>query len=317
MKKIFSFALMLLGMVATLTSCSEDRDSNPNIQTPTTFNVNTPALADQYIQLSATNKVNLTWSQPNYGYNTLATYAIQVGLVQEDGTVDWNVKETTDADGNTVTENKFLETTFTNCNVNIPGEELARAINEIDGVTDPEAYVDNGYRKVALRVYSAVYNTAKEEIPGSGIMSENYVVYNNMADYCAVLGKDFIYCVGSCFGGWMAPDAAHADSYAPYRLFETEIGSNVYEGDLDIAAGDITFRFYAKLTGWDGGDSWGWCEADNNELVVEFDSDGHFTSQEDQFVKGKGSWKISGYPGGLLHIIVDMNQKKVEFQLPE
>ena len=41
---------MLLGMVATLTSCSEDRDSNPNIQTPTTFNVNTPALADQYIQ---------------------------------------------------------------------------------------------------------------------------------------------------------------------------------------------------------------------------------------------------------------------------
>ena len=257
MKKIFSFALMLLGMVATLTSCSEDRDSNPNIQTPTTFNVNTPALADQYIQLSATNKVNLTWSQPNYGYNTLATYAIQVGLVQEDGTVDWNVKETTDADGNTVTENKFLETTFTNCNVNIPGEELARAINEIDGVVDPEAYVDNGYRKVALRVYSAVYNTAKEEIPGSGIMSENYVVYNNMADYCAVLGKGFIYCVGSCFGGWMTPDAAHTDSYAPYRLFETEIGSNVYVGTMDIAAGDITFRFYSKLTGWDGGNSYG------------------------------------------------------------
>ena len=256
MKKIFSFALMLLGMVATLTSCSEDRDSNPNIQTPTTFNVNTPALADQYIQLSATNKVNLTWSQPNYGYNTLATYAIQVGLVQEDGTVDWNVKETTDADGNTVTENKFLETTFTNCNVNIPGEELARAINEIDGVTDPEAYVDNGYRKVALRVYSAVYNTAKEEIPGSGIMSENYVVYNNMADYCAVQGKGFIYCVGSCFGGWMTPDAAHAEAYAPYRLFETEIGSNVYVGTMNIDAGDITFRFYSKLTGWDGGNSY-------------------------------------------------------------
>jgi hypothetical protein len=114
----------------------------------------------------------------------------------------------------------------------------------------------------------------------------------------------------------MTPDAAHADSYAPYRLFETEIGSKVYEGDLDIAAGDITFRFYAKLTGWDAGDSWGWCEADNNELEVEFNSDGHFTSKEDQFVKGKGSWRITGYPGGLLHIIVDMNQKKVEFQLP-
>jgi len=314
MKKIFSFALMLLGMVATLTSCSEDRDSNPNIQTPTTFNVNTPALADQYIQLSATNKVNLTWSQPNYGYNTLATYAIQVGLVQEDGTVDWNVKETTDADGNIVTENKFLETTFTNCNVNIPGEELARAINEIDGVVDPEAYVDNGYRKVALRVYSAVYNTAKEEIPGSGIMSDNYVVYNNMADYCAVKGKDFIYCVGSCFGGWMTPDAAHADSYAPYRLFETEINSKVYVGTMDIPAGDITFRFYSKLTGWDGGNSYGQ-QVDDVSKEYTFDDSGYFTNPEGEFVKGKGSWTFNGYPGGPLQMIVDMNQMKVEFQI--
>jgi len=314
MKKIFSFALMLLGMVATLTSCSEDRDSNPNIQTPTTFNVNTPALADQYIQLSATNKVNLTWSQPNYGYNTLATYAIQVGLVQEDGTVDWNVKETTDADGNTVTENKFLETTFTNCNVNIPGEELARAINEIDGVTDPEAYVDNGYRKVALRVYSAVYNTANDEIPGSGIMSENYVVYNNMADYCAVQGKGFIYCVGSCFGGWMTPDAAHAEAYAPYRLFETEIGSNVYVGTMDIAAGDITFRFYSKLTGWDAGDSYGQ-QVDDVSKEYTFNENGYFTNPEGEFVKGKGSWTFNGYPGGPLQMVVDMNQMKVEFQI--
>ena len=305
---------MLLGMVATLTSCSEDRDSNPNIQTPTTFNVNTPALADQYIQLSATNKVNLTWSQPNYGYNTLATYAIQVGLVQEDGTVDWNVEETTDADGNTVTKNKFLETTFTNCNVNIPGEELARAINEIDGVLDPEAYVDNGYRKVALRVYSAVYNTAKEEIPGSGIMSENYVVYNNMADYCAVKGKDFIYCVGSCFGGWMTPDAAHADSYAPYRLFETEINSKVYVGTMDIPAGDITFRFYAKLSGWDGGDSYGQ-QVDDVSKEYTFNENGYFTNPEGEFVKGKGSWTFNGYPGGPLQMVVDMNQMKVEFQI--
>jgi hypothetical protein len=137
-----------------------------------------------------------------------------------------------------------------------------------------------------------------------------------MADYCAVLGKGFIYAIGSCFGNWKEPSAGNAEALANYRIFETEIGSNVYEGDLDIAAGDITFRFYAKLTGWDGGDSWGWCEADNNELVVEFDSDGHFTSSEKEFVKGKGSWKITGYPGGLLHIIVDMNQKKVEFQLP-
>ena len=73
MKKIISFAMMLLVSVTALTSCSDDRDSNPDIQKPTVFTLNTPAMSEQYIQLTAQNKVNLTWSQPNYGYNAFAT----------------------------------------------------------------------------------------------------------------------------------------------------------------------------------------------------------------------------------------------------
>jgi cobyric acid synthase len=101
------------------TACQDDRDSNPTIQQPTTFVLNTPAVADQYIQLSADNKVNLTWSQPNYGYNALATYQIQVGLVNDDGSIKWS-----EEDGAA----KYLETTFTQCNVNVSGAEIAETI---------------------------------------------------------------------------------------------------------------------------------------------------------------------------------------------
>ena len=112
---------MLLGTVALLTSCSTDNDSNPTIKSPTSFTINESPLADQYIQLSAGNRVNLTWSQPNYGYNAFATYRVQVGVV-DNGTVKWNEKDGAP---------KYLATPYTICNANINGEEIAEAICEI------------------------------------------------------------------------------------------------------------------------------------------------------------------------------------------
>ena len=83
---------------------------------------------------------------------------------------------------------------------------------------------------------------------------------------------------------------------------------------MDIAAGDITFRFYSKLTGWDGGDSYGQQAADEAKEYT-FNENGYFTNPEGEFVKGKGSWTFNGYPGGPLQMTVDMNQMKVEFQI--
>ena len=123
MKKILSLALMVLGGFAMLTSCSTDNDSNPTIKSPTKFSINESPVADQYIQLAQDNNVNLTWSQPDYGYNAFATYQIQVGLVK-DGQVTWYEK-----DG----QPKYLATTYTVCNANISGEEISEVLCAIDG----------------------------------------------------------------------------------------------------------------------------------------------------------------------------------------
>ena len=298
MKKIFSFALMLMGFATALTSCSDDRDSNPTIGTPTNFVVNTSPVAGQYIQLSPENRVNLTWSQPNYGYNALATYQVQVGVNNGDNIV-WNEKDGAD---------KFLETSFTMCNADISGEEIAEAICEIDGVTSEDDYVDLGFREIAFRVKSSIQDSKGNDVAGTVIMS-NEVIFEHMAAYCAVKSLGSVWIIGNC-GGWTEPKAANGDALADWRIYETEIGSKIYNGVVEMPEGDLTFRIYTALTGWDGGNSLGHIE-DDTATEVEF-SDGVYT---DQYVyPGKGSWTFLGFPGGELEITLDMNQGTIKFE---
>ena len=289
---------MLMGFATALTSCQDDRDSNPTIGKPTQFVVNTSPVAGQYIQLSPDNKVNLTWSQPNYGYNALATYQIQVG-VNNGGNIVWNEKDGAD---------KFLETTYTQCNADISGEEIAEAICEIDGVEKEEDYVDMGFREIALRVKSSIQDSKGNDVAGSVIVSSP-VVFEHMAAYCAIKSPGSIWIIGNC-GGWTEPKAANMEALADWRIYETEVGSNIYIGTVEMPEGDLTFRIYTALTGWDGGNSLGHKEADES-TEVEF-SGGVYT---DHYVyPGKGSWTFLGFPGGLLEITLDMNQGTIKFE---
>ena len=297
MKKIFSFALMLMGFATALTSCSDDRDSNPTIVQPTQFVVNASPVAGQYIQLSPDNKVNLTWSQPNYGYNAMATYQIQIG-VSSGGNIVWNQKEGAD---------KFLETTYTKCNADISGEEIAEAICEIDGVTSEDDYVDQGFREIAFRVKSSIQDSKGNDVAGSIIVSSP-VIFEHMAAYCAVKSLGYVYIIGNC-SGWTEPKAANLDALIDWRIYETEIGSKIYQGVVEIPEGDLEFRIYTALTGWDGGNSLGHQEEDQS-TEVEF-SGGVYS---DKYVyPGKGSWKFVGFPGGQLEITLDMNQGTIKF----
>lgn len=300
--------MMLLVSVTALTSCSDDRDSNPDIQKPTAFTLNTPAMSEQYIQLTAQNKVNLTWSQPNYGYNAFATYKIQVG-VMDNGNAKWNTEDVVDENGK-VTGNKpkYLETSFNVCNANISGEEIAMALCEIDGVTNEGNYVDKGYREVAMRVVSSVNTSVNEEVPNTNIVS-NIITFKHMAAYCAVKSPAAIYIIGNC-SGWKEPAEANADVLASWRIFETKIGSGVFQGIIDMPAGDLQFRFYNSLTGWDGGESIG-SQTEDDPMASQF-TNGVF---EGTCVKpGKGAWLFKDFTAGKLKLTVDMNQKIVKFE---
>lgn len=80
MKKISILFAMLVAVIS-LNSCKED--TYPRFDTPTEFELNTPALAEEYYELTPEGTVNLTWSQPDYGYAAAATYAVQVSLTED------------------------------------------------------------------------------------------------------------------------------------------------------------------------------------------------------------------------------------------
>ena len=300
MKKILSLVLMLLGGVAMLTSCESDNDSNPTIKSPTTFTINASPVADQYIQLAQNNNVNLTWTQPNYGYNAFATYQIQVGIV-DNGTVKWFEK-----DG----KPKYLASPYTECNANISGEEIAEALCAMDGFKYAEDYVDKGFREIALRVYSSINTSMKAEIEGTGIVSDNYVTFKHMAAYNAIKSPGYIYLVGNCTD-WQTPNAGNTEHYSSWRLFEKDdaIGSKVYYGTFTMPAGDLQFRFYKALTGWDA-DSMGPQVADAG---VSSEFAGNVYEGTILTDKAKGTWLFSGFEGGTVDIMVDLNQNKVMF----
>lgn len=78
MKNIIKSALLVVMSLTLMTACSDDNDSNPTIQSPTEFKLNTPALENTPIDLANSSKIMLTCSQPNYDYTASVQYTVQV-----------------------------------------------------------------------------------------------------------------------------------------------------------------------------------------------------------------------------------------------
>ena len=93
MKKIFYSLLIAAATLGITTSCSEDRDSNPTLNTEgLTLVLNTPGVSyNNTYDLANSEYVQLTTSQPNYGYPAPTTYQVFVSLDME----NWTALETT------------------------------------------------------------------------------------------------------------------------------------------------------------------------------------------------------------------------------
>ena len=83
MKNIIKSALLVVMSLFLMTACSDDNDSNPTIQSPTEFKLNTPALENTPIDLANSSKIMLTCSQPNYGYTASVQYTVQVATKED------------------------------------------------------------------------------------------------------------------------------------------------------------------------------------------------------------------------------------------
>lgn len=280
MKKL-SILFACLVAVLGFSSCEEDTD--PQYQNPTEFKLNTPALANQYYELTEDGTFDMSWSQPDYGYAATASYKVQVSLTgEEDSYVECNSE-------------------YKTCYAQLKMSELAEAICILRGIESEDDYTDEPARKVWLRVHAFISG-----IEGSDIVS-NAIVLNQVKEYCAIQSPGYIYLIGSV-GNWTGPDAASADALANWRLFESEtaIGSKIYSGVFDMPAGQLIFRFYTELSGWDGGASVG-LQVDDNPVAITL-TDGAYNGT---LVQGKGSIQIDNWEGGSMKITVNLNTMSV------
>ena len=74
-----------------------------------------------------------------------------------------------------------------------------------------------------------------------------------------------------------------------------------------MPAGDLTFRFYTELSGWDGGASVG-TQVDDSPITVDMSTGVYGGSL---VAPGKGSIQVNGWDGSPMKITVDMNVKTV------
>ncbi|MCC8114498.1 MAG: SusE domain-containing protein [Bacteroidales bacterium] len=281
MKKIY--ALMAVAVAALgLTSCNDDTD--PKYKAPTNFTLNTPALADQYYELTEDGTLVFTCSQPDYGFTASTTYGIQIALSEG---------------GDTYT---IAPQTPTSATIRVKASDVATGMCVLRGIESEDDWTQPGFIPVYVRA------TAQLGTHGKSYIESNWIELKHVEGYFALPQPGCIYLVGSpC--GWPEPSEANAGALADWRIFEKSdnIGSKVYYGVFDMPAAPM-FRFYTALTGWDT-DSYG-SQVDDAALDFELGDDGSLT---ETLVKGKGSFNFPNFAGGEMTIIVDMNTLKVTF----
>lgn len=161
MKNIIKSALLVVMSLTLMTACSDDNDSNPSIQTPTEFKLNTPALENTPIDLANSSKIILTCSQPNYGYTASVQYTVQVATKED------------------MSDAVDLPETSTSAKVEINANSLASTLTNIyvaQGKTEADFPMDI---KAYFRLKANIVTSNGNVVEGTEIRS-NVVSLNNI-----------------------------------------------------------------------------------------------------------------------------------------
>lgn len=285
MKKlsIFLSALAVMGLAA----CNDDK--TPVLNVPDSFTLNTPPTAEQYYELTPDGTIELTCSQPDYGFVATATYSVEISLD----------KETTYA----VTSNNPNSAAFT-----INEADVAMGMCQLLGIENPDQWAEAGIDFMPLYVRAV----SKLNNDGLALVKSNWVELEHVKPYFAVPSPGFIYLVGTP-SEW---NMTLTETLKQWRLYESDkaIGSKIYSGVFNIPAGDVLFRFYTELDGnWDTF-SYGPANNHGGEAVS---SDGAFNIAcsftdglfEDGIKATRDNFHFANWAGGEMTITVDMSNE--------
>lgn len=191
MKNLFNILFAVLFALPVFTACNTDNGSNPVLNEPDTFVLNTPAYAANNVyDLKNASTLELACSQPDYGFPASTTYAVQVSLEADfkDATADTKANYAT------------LESTYTTAKMNVVASELNSALLDLWTAA-------NGETTAFPTDPISVYVRLKAAITDSG----RGVCYSNVINLPKVLGTKeasslappkTLFVVGSMLNNW-------------------------------------------------------------------------------------------------------------------
>lgn len=311
MKKISLFALTAVALVAGLTGCKDD--TQPRLDVPTEFVLNTPAMAEQtYIfrdneKYQNLNDITFTVSQPNYGVATTPNYQVQIAKTEE-AFAEWDAAEKT---GDTDSDNEILgsdelplaillETVTSSAQITIPGEVFCEGVNTLYNI-DPDNY-NHETLPVAVRVKALLPNAPQSEIWSNAINI-------NVSSYIPVKEPGKLYVIGAPSGWDINNDEISLD--------ETGIGTKIFTGVFFIDAEKFQFRLYSKLGDWESFSIGS--QDDDNPVDISFNAAGVYEGKIFMGKKkgdklGKGSWQDASWPGGNVEVTVNTKEMTITIQ---
>lgn len=303
-----------LAIGACFTSCKED--TQPRLEIPTEFVLNTPSMADQtYVFRDDENYQNLnditfTVSQPNYGLGVTPTYYVQLAKSEADFAAWADALSEAKANGEEVDPNEILgpdelplayalNLSTQQAVINVDGVTFCDGVNAIYGL-DADNY-NHETKDVWVRIHASLPNAPQSEIWSNAINIK-------VSSYIPVKEPGKLYLIGAPEGnGW---DINGDQMY----LDETGIATGIFYGTLFIPAGQFQFRFYSQLGDWESF-SVGSQDADN-PIDIEFDADGVyegpiFMGIKKSDSKGKGSWQDNSWTGGNVEITINTKEMTI------
>ena len=259
MKKLNILAGLFLGIGLSLfTACEDDNDSNPIVQQPDTFELNTPALGGNVYDLEKSSHIQLTYKQPDYGYTAAVTYYAQVSMTDK-----WN-------DATEETEATYVELNgnSSTCEFGVETSQIDRAIMQLGG------YDEETVPNEAVNIYIRLRAT----------LTSGYQCYSNSIKlsvfpyYMPVVNAEpeIWYLVGDCIGDgtWGNDGTGNIGvSLIPMSIVDgyeynatTGQGEIIYTGYFLAGKG---FKLIKKPGSWD--DQWGNSSAPGIDSPVKND----------------------------------------------
>lgn len=194
MKKIFSYAMLLLAGTLAFTACSDDNESNPTLVQPSSFSLFEPEVGKANVDLQKSQNVQLTWTIPtftDFGAPVVPTYIVQMSPTGKfTKEFDREAKDNQGADFIT------LEQTFNSSSAEVTTEGINQALQLLLGWQAQEDVPAT--LPVTFRAIASIRDASfRDYFP---ITSSNTVVVNTIPYYISNLPPIIWYLVGNNIG---------------------------------------------------------------------------------------------------------------------